>query len=163
MEKTISEVKVLKKLGVEDFRHVTKDKVIKMATMLDKMDPEVAKKALEQFPEFSATIKSLLHDYKDSLDKAMEKNHESLQSSYNSYDQIINNCEAILKQSELTFDEKKGILNLMLEIAKLKDKKDSENKRYILTIIGMGFAAIGSAAIVLVNALGGNSDIELDD
>ena len=28
-----------------------------MASMLDKMDPEVAKKALEQFPDFSNTVK----------------------------------------------------------------------------------------------------------
>lgn len=44
----MSEAKVLKKLDIADFRHLTKDKVIKMASMLDKMDPEVAKKALEQ-------------------------------------------------------------------------------------------------------------------
>ena len=54
----MSEANVLKKLDIEDFRHITKDKVIKMASMLDKMDPEVAKKALEQFPEFAGTIAS---------------------------------------------------------------------------------------------------------
>ena len=41
-----SEEKVLKKMDIVDFRHLTKDKVIKMASILDKMDPEVAKKAL---------------------------------------------------------------------------------------------------------------------
>lgn len=43
----MSEAKVLKKLDIADFRHLIKDKVIKMASMLYKMDPEVAKKALE--------------------------------------------------------------------------------------------------------------------
>ncbi|WP_278246233.1 hypothetical protein [Terrisporobacter othiniensis] len=33
-----------KKLNIEDFRHITKDKVITMSSMLDKMDPEVDKK-----------------------------------------------------------------------------------------------------------------------
>ena len=46
MSRTLTEKKVLKKLGIDDFRHLTKEKVITMATMLDKMDPEVAKKAL---------------------------------------------------------------------------------------------------------------------
>jgi hypothetical protein len=55
----MSEEKVLKKLDIVDFRHLTKDKVIKMASMLDKMDPEVAKKALEQFPEFANTTKEM--------------------------------------------------------------------------------------------------------
>lgn len=63
----MSEEKVLKKLDIADFRHLTKDKVIKMASMLDKMDPEVAKKALEQFPEFANTTKEMLTEYKVSL------------------------------------------------------------------------------------------------
>lgn len=46
MSKPLTEQKVLRKLGIQDFRHLTKDKVITMASMLDKVDPEVAKKQL---------------------------------------------------------------------------------------------------------------------
>ena len=46
MKRTIKEKKVLKKLGIPDFRHMTKDKIIKFATMLPYMDPLVAKAAL---------------------------------------------------------------------------------------------------------------------
>jgi hypothetical protein len=56
MSKTLTEQKVLKKLGIQDFRCLTKDKVLTMASMLDKMDPEVAKKAIEQFQNFSDTM-----------------------------------------------------------------------------------------------------------
>lgn len=56
----MTEEKVLKKLGIDDFRHITKNKVIKMASMLDRVDPEVAKKAIEQFPDFSNTAKEIL-------------------------------------------------------------------------------------------------------
>ena len=60
MSRPLTEQQVLKKLKIEDFRHLTKDKVIAMASMLDKMDPEVAKKALEQFPDFANTMKEVL-------------------------------------------------------------------------------------------------------
>ena len=60
MSQTLTEQKVLKKLDIDDFRHLTKDKVITMASMLDRMNPEVAKKALEQFPDFAATAKEML-------------------------------------------------------------------------------------------------------
>lgn len=53
MNKTLTEKQVLKKLGIPDFRHLSKEKMIKLATMLPHMDPEVAKKALEQFPELA--------------------------------------------------------------------------------------------------------------
>ncbi|WP_156951394.1 hypothetical protein [Lacrimispora aerotolerans] len=46
MSETITEQKVLNKLDIPDFRHMTKDKVMGFASMLPDMDPEVAKKAL---------------------------------------------------------------------------------------------------------------------
>jgi hypothetical protein len=39
-------MQVLKKLDIPDFRHLTKDKVIEFATMVPRMNPEVAKKAV---------------------------------------------------------------------------------------------------------------------
>lgn len=50
MKYTLSEKKVLKKLGIPDFRHMTKDKVMSFATMLPYMDPEVAKKGARAVP-----------------------------------------------------------------------------------------------------------------
>ena len=44
MGKTLTEIQVLDKMGIPDFRHMTKDKVMSFATMLPQMDPEVAKK-----------------------------------------------------------------------------------------------------------------------
>ena len=46
MNRTLSEQKVLKKLDIPDFRHLTKDKIIAFASLLPQMDTEVAKKAL---------------------------------------------------------------------------------------------------------------------
>ena len=57
MGRSLTEAQVLKKLDIVDFRHLTKEKVMSMATMLDKMDPEVAKEALEQFPELASTMR----------------------------------------------------------------------------------------------------------
>ena len=80
MKKLLNEKQVLKKLEIDDFRHITKDKIIKMASILDGMEPEVAKKALEQFPEFSNTAKEILFNYKEILDKAIISNDESILS-----------------------------------------------------------------------------------
>ena len=60
MPKMLSEAQVLKKLNIPDFRHLSKDNVMSFVSMIDKMDPEVAKKALEQFPDFAkVSIESL--------------------------------------------------------------------------------------------------------
>ena len=163
MGKPLTEQKVLKKLGIADFRHLTKDKVITMASMLDKMDPEVAKKAIEQFPNFSDTMKDILHDYKESLDKAQEANAESVKSFYDSCDAIISSLQKELEQDNHSFEEKKYIIDKMMEVNKLKGDKDSENKRFIATMALFGVAAVGVVAGALASALGGNTKIEMQD
>ncbi len=52
------------------------------------MEPEVAKKALEQFPEFSRTSRDILSEYKDTLDKGMASNDASIKSVYDNYSLI---------------------------------------------------------------------------
>ena len=49
MSRKLTEAKVLKTLEIPDFRHMTKDKIGSFVSMLPNMDPEVAKKALDQY------------------------------------------------------------------------------------------------------------------
>lgn len=163
MSRLLTEQKVLKKLDIADFRHLTKDKVITMASMLDKMDPEVAKKALEQFPEFSNTAKEMLAGYKDTLDKGVESNKESVQSYYESCKMIIESLQKQLVVDNLSIDERKYIIDKMLEVSKMMGEKDSENKKFIATMSVIGAAALGIVATALVSAVGGNTKIENND
>lgn len=159
----MSEEKVLKKLDIVDFRHLTKDRVIKMASMLDKMDPEVAKKALEQFPEFANTTKEMLKDYKESLDKGLESNNESVAKVYDSYNAIIAALQKELENEELTFEQKKYIIEQMKDVAEKVDKKDSENKKFIAGMATLATIVVGGTIAVLASVLGGNTQIEAND
>ncbi|MGC6173956.1 hypothetical protein [Lacrimispora sp. 38-1] len=163
MSRPLTEQKVLRKLDIEDFRHLTKDKVITMASMLDKMDPEVAKKALEQFPEFSNTAKEMLVGYKDTLDKGLDSNKESVQSYYDSCRSIIEVLQKQLDSESLLFEEKKYIIDKMLEISRMMGEKDSENKKFIATMAIVGAAAVGIVTAMLASSLGGNTKIETND
>ena len=163
MSKSLTEQKVLKKLDIVDFRHLTKDKVIAMASMQDKMDPEVAKKALEQFPNFSATTKEMLAGYKDTLDKGMDANKDSVQSYYNSCDSIIETLQRQLDNENLSFDERKYIIDKLFEISKTMGEKDSENKKFLATLTVIGATAVGVITVALASTLGGNTTVEMDD
>lgn len=163
MSRLLTEQKVLKKLDIEDFRHLTKDKVITMASMLDKMEPEVAKKALEQFPEFSNTVKEILIGYKDTLEKGLELNKESIQSYYDLCKSIIEGLQKQLEAENLSFEERKYIIDKMLEISTKMAEKDSENKKFIATMAVVGVAAVGIVTAVLASTLGGNTKIEIND
>ncbi|RHN16518.1 hypothetical protein [Anaerobutyricum hallii] len=159
----MSEEKVLKKLDIVDFRHLTKDKVIKMASMLDKMNPEVAKKALEQFPEFANTTKEMLTEYKESLDEGLESNNKSVKAVYDTYNAVITSLQKELEKENLTFEQKKYIIEQMKDVAEKVDKKDTENKRFIAGMATLAAIVVSSTVVVLASALGGNTQIKPDD
>ena len=162
MKRQLSEQKVLKKLGIEDFRHMTKDKVMVMASLLDKMDPEVAKKALEQFPDFSTTMKEVFLEFKDTLNKAMQENSSSVKSYYETCDALISSCQKELESQELSYEQRREILDTMIVVANMKGEKDSENKKFIFQICALSVTAIGITATALLTALGGNTKVNLD-
>ena len=153
----MTEEKVLKKLGIDDFRHITKNKVIKMASMLDRVDPEVAKKAIEQFPDFSNTAKEILKEYKESLDKSLELNADSVKSYYDACNSIISSLQKEVENENLSFEEKKYFFDQMM------GEKDSENKKFIAGCVTLGVVAVTGVIAILGSALGGNTTIHADE
>ena len=163
MGRLLTEKQVLSKLKIEDFRHLTKDKVIAMASMLDKMDPEVAKKALEQFPDFAKTMKEVLIEYKESLDTMLNENGDSVKSYYDSCDVILSTLQKELDREDLSFEDRKYIIDKMMEVNQMKGMKDSENKKFLATLAMCGVAAVTLVAGTLAAALGANTQIASKD
>ena len=149
MNRTLSEQKVLTKLDIPDFRHLTKDKVIAFASLLPQMDTEVAKKALEQFPNFASTSLEVMKEYKSILENAIASNSETTKASIDMYNQVMVSLQKMADDDNLTFDERVYILEQMKEIAILVDKKDTESKNTTLKIISIA----GTVALGLVAAL----------
>lgn len=160
MATNLSEQQVLRKLGIKDFRHLTKSKVINLASMLDKMDPEVAKKALDQFPEFSKTTSEMLHEYKDTLDKSFSSNDESIHTVYDAYNSVITSLQKELERGDISFDEKKYIIEQMKEIADKISIKDTENKKWLASMSALFGFTLAGFAFGLAAVLGANTQVE---
>lgn len=159
----ITETEALKSLDISDFRHPTKDTMIKMVSMLDQMDPEVAEKILEQFPEFASTAKGILTEYKELLDEGLKSNNESIKEVYDTYNTIINSLQKELENEDLTFEQRKYILEKMSDIAERVDKKDTENKKFIIKLVKIAAAVVASAVFAVASPLGGDTQIGTDD
>lgn len=155
----MTEQQVLRKLKISDFGHLTKDNVIQMTSMLDEMDPEVAKKALEQFPEFTKTTREILKDYKDSLDKGLQSNNDSVKNCYATYNSIIISLQKELEKDKLSIEDKKYIFEQMKYVADKVDKKDTENKKFIAGMSMLTTAVVTGALGLLISAIGGNVKI----
>lgn len=159
----LTEKQVLKKLDIPDFRHLSKDKIMTFFSMLPNMDPEVAKKALEQFPTYASTVKEIVSEYRGFLDKALADNAESVQSYYTICRSIFNTLSEMLEQDGLSIEEKKYIIEQVLEVESHMNKKDTENKKHQLKIIGWASLLIVAFIGGLAAVLGANSGVSLPD
>ena len=159
MSKSWDEPKTLKKLGIDDFKKMNKSQLIALASNIDKIDPEVAKKAIEQFPNFAETTTDIFKEYKDTLDKSLESNNASQNIYYESCKQTISSLQEMLEKDDLSFEDKKYIIEKMDEICDKMSIKDSENKKFLATlaIIGGGIAAF--AVSIMAAILGGETNI----
>ena len=155
MKKQLSEKEVLKKLDIPDFRHLTKDKVVSFASMVSQMDPAVAEKAIEQFPQFANVTLEALQDYKSVLDKTLDKNSESANRCYDIYDKITDALTKCLDDDDITFEEKKYYIEQLKEIAHMAEARDIDNKKFNWGLVAAGAFAVvttlGIAAAVLTN------------
>lgn len=161
MSKTLTENQVLKKLNIPDFRHLSKDNIMSFVSMIDKMDPEVAKKALEQFPDFAKVSIDSLNNLKDTITKAMNDDKENANRFFDMCDSVIDAIKLAMSDGEVTFEEKKYCIDKMQEIVKMASEKDSEGKKFKWSLVA-NFAL--SAVIVVaatVVALGGAANLEL--
>lgn len=157
MPKTLTEAQVLKNLSIPDFRHLSKDNVMTFVSMIDKMDPEVAKKALEQFPNFAEISIEGLNDLKNTALKAMEDDKESANRFYDMCDAIIDAIKLAMSDGVITFEEQKYCIEKMQEIAKMASDKDTEGKKFKWSLVANFALATVTVVAVAVALLGGGS------
>ena len=153
-KKPLNEQKVLDKLGIDDFRHLSKEKVIEFVSLVPNMEPEVAKAAIEQFPEFSSVMKSIMIDYKQEIESALNQNDDTVKKYYNA-------CDKILDDTDLDLNEKMQIIDKMQEVQKMMDEKDSENKKFIRDVLTIAGVVIVTVAGTAISLLGGDSKLKL--
>lgn len=161
MNNQLTEQQVLHQLNIPDFRHITKDKVMTFASLLQNMEPEVAKKALEQFPELSKMMLEVMREYKNVLEISLDDNSASSQQCYDIYNTALDTYKSCLDKKDLSFEEKKYYSDKIMEIVNKAESLDSENKKFNLKIIYAGASVVIAVAGISASLLGGNSNFKL--
>lgn len=159
----LTEEQVLKRLNIKDFRHLSKDKVMKFASMLPYIDPEVAKKALDQFPEYAKSVTEMVKSYQGVIEKSFEKNENSQNAYYNACNQIIEELKRQLADTDITFEEQQTINNEMIQIAQMMSEKDTENKQHLIQMAQKFGVVVLGFAVVIASVLGSNIQINQGD
>lgn len=166
MERTLGEERLLKELEINSWREMSKAKVVKFASKLHKLDPEVAKKALEQFPRYAEMAVSMIGVFKDIAVEVISSNSGVVQIRMNACLSVLSSLQKQLETEELTDEARDKINTQMIDVARELGDIDRDNKNFLLGVLNIGgkilLGALGLCAIVLgaSGRIGGNNDFD---
>ena len=89
MSRQLSEKQVLEMLGIPDFRHLSKDRIMSFTSALPQMEPQVAIAALQQVPHFADTSLEIMRIYKETVSQTLAEDQENVQSFNASCDMVL--------------------------------------------------------------------------
>lgn len=139
MANYMTEDDLMRELEIEDWGHMTKDKIMQFASNLHKLSPEVAKKILEQLPEFTTFATNMINHYKDIVMHVLNSNEKGAQAYYDMCNSIIEGMKVMLKCEDMTYEQKQNVISQMIQLSNnVADMQREERveKRKILKICG---------------------------
>ena len=144
MEYTPIEKQALDMMRRTDFKNLSKNDVLSIASKLGELRPDVAKEVIAQFPELEKLIRSSLEEYKNILGDIVSSDDESVKQIYTIADKDMDTSadsrrlfyefagkvhadfSKCLDNPNLSTEERKDILAQEMEILKAVSEKDSE-------------------------------------
>lgn len=183
MEYTPIEQQALDMMRRTDFKNLSKNDVLSIASKLSTLRPDVAKEIIVQFPEFAKLVQSSMSEYKEILGNIIASDDESIKQVYATAEQDMDNSADSRKQfydfagkvhadlskcldkPDLTAEERKDILSQEMEILKAVSDKDTEIRNHEAETVKMvdkkdsekrhfNWGVVGAASTFLVIGLG---------
>jgi len=154
MSKYLSEEDAKRKLGVSNFKQLSKEQTYQLVTMLPEMNPETATKLIEQFPEFSRLASTMVGYLKDSLNAILRENSDSSQHAFRAYQALLDDFSEQLKKPFLSAKDKRMLAEKMIEVADKIAAKDTENKNFFGKLYTNIAAVVGGVIFIAGAFLG---------
>jgi len=156
-----SEDEIKKALGIQTWRNLSHANVTRFAAMMPDMDKEVALKIVEQLPEFTDFALGVVNVIQKAQEAAYADNKQSMAQVYQAWQETREILKGQLALEDLQWEERKYILDLLMEAARQVSAKDSENKQWLKDIYKW-IPLVGSAAMLMaVVYVGGKVGFEL--
>lgn len=157
----LSESAVKDILGIDDFRHMTKDGAIEFVSLMSQMEPEVALKALEQFPDLAKTTISWANNFKDTMINAINVNTEESKQIFASLQPTLDLLNKQLEREDLSADDHRVIIECVCMIQDRFIHLHESNQKHNLKVLQMGLYALSILGFTLLAGLGASGRIKM--
>lgn len=158
---SVAERKALNLMGKENFQGISKSNVMQMFSILDKIDPEVAKELIAQIPEAVGGFVEDVKQYTGLLTKGIDSCNESTASCFQTEDEIINSLKAEMDKEGTTFEQKQYYIDKINEAAERKEAKDTEHKEQISMHLRHGKEVTVFCMVVIAGLFLNKAEIKL--
>lgn len=160
-KRQLSEAQVKKMLGIDNFRQMSKAKVIEFISAIPQMDPEVAIKALEQFPELANMALGIAKETRESLVEALKTNERSSEASLAVINAVIDVLDKELQKEELTSNDRLHIVDCLMKLAQESRNIHKDDQNFILKGLAILGSVVGATLLGVVAVLGANGGIQM--
>ena len=161
IRRQIREADLLKMLDIPSFRHMTKDKLVSFVSALPNIDPEVAKKALEQFPELASALAGITDHYKSIISECLAGSDGDTRVCLEECRAINESIRGELSRDDFSPEQRKKLIDQSLQVVSMMREIDREAKRYRINVAYAASAVFCIFVGILVSALGGNAKLSL--
>ncbi|MFC8008456.1 hypothetical protein ACFUCH_35020 [Streptomyces olivaceus] len=144
----VNEAAVKRKLGIPNWRNLSKDKVLKFAAAMPEMATEVRLKLIEQFPAFKDLGKADIDAVTEAHKSTLAANENSQNHFYKASQDQRDALQADLGRDDLSWEQREALHDRFDRNVQRVGEKDSENKQFL----GAGMklvATAGAAALAL--------------
>ena len=155
----IKETTALKKLGINSFREVTKEKVMELMSMIPDMEPEVAIKALEQFPQFVSCATKALADYKETIIQMIASADKGLEDVLRGRLIEIEELCKMLEDETVTFEQKIEVAALIKELGNLNSEELEKHRDFLTKAAELIGVVVVAAIFGTASILGGRARV----
>lgn len=148
-----------RKLGIESWKNLSREKFLTFASELPNMNKEVALKIIDQFPDFKSLVLDSLGQVEEQAANALAANWKSQKKVHKAFAEQRAILRRELDRTGLTTEDRFSILAMLAESIDKEAAKDSEHKAFSYKLVTtVATIAVGGAAAAFA-ILGGKSKI----
>ncbi|MGW6924903.1 hypothetical protein ACWGA9_27125 [Streptomyces sp. NPDC054950] len=158
----VNESAVKRKLGIPNWRNLSKDKVLKFAAAMPEMATEVRLKLIEQFPAFKDLGKADIDAVTEAHKSTLAANENSQNHFYQASQDQRDALRADLGRDDLSWAQREALHDRLDQNVRQVNEKDSESKQFLgagmKVVAAAGAAALGLGVVFVGGKLAGASE-----
>lgn len=155
-----TELAVKQALGIDSWRNLSKEKVLRFAALMPEIDQEVTLAIVAQLPVFTKFALQALTVLERLQLASLSSNGESQAHVHSAFQEYRAVLKGELDREDMSKEDRQLVLDKFKEAVELEGEKDTENKRFIDGLVNKAALGAGGAMVAALIFVGAKVGVE---